>query len=88
MKFKYTVSMSTGAGGCHYDGETVPGFRNELWITTGGEEKRKSISRSTVDLALEKTREKEITGPKSLGIPGAGSYLYAMFVRFGLINHV
>jgi hypothetical protein len=86
VKFKYTVSRSTGAGGRHFDGETVSGFGNELWVTTGGEEKQKSISRSTVDLALKKTREKEITGPKSLGVPGAGSYLYSMFVRFGLVN--
>ena len=86
VKFKYTVSRNTGAGGRHYDGETVPGFGNELWVTTGGEEKQKSISRSTVDLALKRIREKEIAGPKALGVPGAGSYLYAMFVRFGLIN--
>lgn len=87
VKFKYTVSKSAGAGGHHYDGETVPDFGNELWVTTGGEEKQKSISRSTVDLAFQKTREKEIGGPKALGAPGAGSYLYAIFVRFGLINH-
>ena len=87
VKFKYTVSRSTGAGGRHYEGEVVEGFGNELWVTTGGEEKQKSISRSTVNLALKKTREKEIAGPKALGVPGAGSYLYAMFVRFGLINN-
>lgn len=88
VKFKYNVSKSAGAGGHQYDGETVPGFGNELWVTTGGEEKQKSIPRTTVDLALKKTREKEIAGPKALGVPGAGSYLYAMFVRFGLINHI
>lgn len=87
VKFKYIINRSTGSGGHHYDGEVVPGFGNELWVTTGGEEKQKSISRSTVDLAMKKTREKEITGPKAMGVPGAGSYLYAMFVRFGLINH-
>ena len=91
IKFKYTVSRSTGAGGHHYDGKAVPGFGNELFIIRAGDdgkvEKQKSISRSTVDLALKKTREKEITGPRALGVPGAGSYLYAMFVRFGLINH-
>ena len=91
VKFKYTVSRSTGAGGHHYDGEAVPGFGNELFIIRTGDdgkvEKQKSISRSTVDLALKRTREKEIAGPKALGVPGAGSYLYAMFVRFGLINH-
>ena len=91
VKFKYTVSRSGSAGGHHYDGEVVPGFGNELFIIRTGDdgkvEKQKSISRSTVDLALKKTREKEITGPKALGVPGAGSYLYAMFVRFGLIDH-
>jgi gamma-glutamyltranspeptidase len=58
----------------------------KLFITSGGEQLKKSISRSTLDLALKKTREKEITGPKALGVPGAGSYLYAMFMRFGLIT--
>lgn len=86
INFKYTVSRSTGAGGRHYEGEAVEGFGNELFIISGGELLKKSISRSTVDLALKKTREKEITGPKALGVPGAGSYLYAMFMRFGLIT--
>ena len=86
VKFKYTVSRNVGSGGRHYDGEVVEGFGNELWIITGGEEKKKSISRSTVDLALKNAREKEISGPKALGLPGAGSYLYPILVRFGLIN--
>ena len=78
--------QSIGAGGRHYEGDAVEGFGNELFITSGGEQLKKSISRSTVNLALKKTREKEITGPKSLGVPGAGSYLFAMFKRFGLIT--
>ena len=82
VKFKYTVSRSVGAGGRHYSGQEVDGYGNEIWIAG----KEKSISRSTVDLALKKTREKEITGPKAMGIPGAGSYLFAMFKRFGLIT--
>ena len=29
--------------------------------------------------------QRKVGGPKALGIPGAGSYLYPMFVRFGVI---
>ena len=59
-----------------------------MWITTLPDKvrKEKSLSRSTVDLALRTALEKEIKGPKALGIPGAGSYLYPMFVRFGIIK--
>lgn len=93
VKFKYEVSRSTGASGRHYDGSSVDGYGNELWITTipSGEKKRKSISRSTVDRAFSVAQEKMRTegcvkGPKKLGVPGAGSYLYAIFVRLGVIN--
>ena len=86
VKFKYTVSRSGGAGGRHYDGENVEGYGNEIFITSGGEQLKKSISRSTVDLALKKAQEKQISGPKALGLPGAGSYLYPMLVRFGVIS--
>lgn len=86
IRFKYTVSAPGSAGGRHYDGEAVPGFGNELWIITGGEQKKKSISRSTVDRAFQTAIEKEIKGPKALNVPGAHSYLYAIFVRFGIIE--
>lgn len=86
VKFKYQVSRSGGAGGRHYDGENVEGYGNEIFITSGGEQLKKSISRSTVDLALKKAQEKQISGPKALGLPGAGSYLYPMLVRFGVIR--
>lgn len=90
IKFTYEVSKSGSAGGRHYQGETVEGYGNELFILrrgeSGVEEKKKSISRSTVDLALRTALEKEITGPKALGLPGAGSYLYPMFIRFGVIT--
>lgn len=89
VKFKYEVSRSGGAGGRHYSGASVDGYGNELWVTTSdGQRKEKSISRSTVDRAFSKAREMEgcVSGPKKLGVPGAGSYLYAMFVRFGVIN--
>lgn len=86
VKFTYEVSKSTTGGGRRYEGEQVEGFGNEMWIIKNGQKSEKSISRSTVDLALKNAREKEIKGPKALGIPGAGSYLYPMFVRFGVIN--
>lgn len=86
VKFKYNVSRGAGSGGRHYNGESVDGYGNELWVTSGGEDKKKSISRSTVDLALKNARKK-ITGPKALGLPGSGSYLYPMLIRFGVIKH-
>ena len=52
---------------------------------------QKSISRSTVDLGYRRAVELmntagEVRGPKKLGIPGAGSYLYPMLIRFGVIR--
>ena len=82
VKFKYQVTRATTGGGRRYDGENIPGYGNEIRI----EGKEKSISRSTVDLAFRTAHEKVVTGPKALGVPGAGSYLYAMFVRFGVIS--
>lgn len=86
--FSYSVSSPGGAGGRHYDGQNVDGFGNEMWISTGGEQKKKSISRSTVDLALGKVLEMggRIKGPRALNVPGAHSYLFAIFTRFGLIK--
>ena len=85
-KFTYELSKPTTGGGRRYTGENVEGFGNELFITSGGEQLKKSISRSTVDLALRTALDKEINGPKALGIPGAGLYLYPMFIRFGMIT--
>lgn len=87
VKFTYEVSQASSGGGRHYSGDQVVGFGNEMWIIKNGQKSEKSISRSTVDLALKNAREKEIKGPKALGIPGAGSYLYPMFIRFGVINN-
>ena len=88
IKFTYEVSKPTKAGGRRYAGESVEGYGNELWVTTLPDKvrKEKSISRSTVDLALKNACEKELKGPKALGIPGAGSYLYPLFIRFGIIT--
>ena len=34
VKFKYSVSAAPSAGGRHYEGETVDGYGNEMWIMT------------------------------------------------------
>lgn len=89
VEFSFAVSRSTGAGGRHYVGESVEGYGNELWIITlpSGERHKKSISRSTVELAYSRAQEMNgiVKGPKALGIPGAGSYLYPVFVKLGVI---
>lgn len=93
VKFTYEVSKSTTGGGRRYEGEQVEGYGNEMWITILPDRvrKEKSISRSTVDLALRtaltvQAQEGFVSGPKKLNVPGAGSYLYPMLVRFGVIN--
>ena len=60
---------------------TVKG--NELFISR----KKKSITRSSVDIALGKVLEAGgyITGPKKLTVFGA-SYLYPVFLKLGLIR--
>ena len=82
VEFTYSISAPGGSGGRHYNGESINGFGNEMWITTAEGAKKKSISRSTVELAYQKYQELmesgELKGPKSLGIPGAGSYLYPL----------
>lgn len=90
-KFRYTVSRSTGSGGRHYAGTSIAGYGNELWITTADVVKEKSISRSTVNLAYRNGRDEQerwgfVSGPSKLGVPGSRSYLYAMFLRFGVIT--
>ena len=71
-----------------YEGEKVDGFGNEMVIMLPTGEKKKTISRSTADLALKNALEAggQISGPKALNVPGAHSYLYPLFVRFGLIH--
>lgn len=80
VEFTYTVSKG-GKGGRHYEGESVDGWGNEIWVVIDGVKKEKSISRSSVDLAFQKYLEKDITGPKQLGVFGA-SYLLPLFQRF------
>ena len=92
VEFTYEVSRTSRAAGRHYSGQSVPSYGNELWIVTAeGERKKKSISRSTVDLAYRNALEEQerfgfVSGPRKLGVPGVRSNLYAMFLRFGLIK--
>lgn len=93
VAFSYTVSAPGGPGGRKYAGPEVEGYGNEMWISTGEGVgvKEKSISRSTVELAYRNAlklmdTEGEVRGPKSLGVPGAGSYLYSVFQKFGVIT--
>lgn len=56
---------------------------NEMFISR----KEKSVTRSSVEIALERVVELEghVAGPKKLGVFGA-SYLYPVFLRIGLIE--
>lgn len=56
---------------------------NEIFV----DRKEKSITKSTVMIAFHKALElgAEATGPKKLGTFGA-SYLYPIFVRFGILS--
>ncbi len=82
VEFSFEISRKGSAGGRHYSGDSIDGYGNELWVIDSSDERRKkSISRSTVELGYTKytqlMKEKgKVPGPKSLGIPGVGSYLY------------
>ena len=56
---------------------------NEIMINR----KKKAITRSSVDMAVKKVIKLngEVAGPKKLGVFGS-SYLYSIFLRFGLIR--
>ena len=86
VEYTYQVSHTPSAGGRHYDGYSIPGCGNEIWLTVNGEKKEKSISRSTVELGFQKylevlEEEGTVSGPKKLGVFGA-SYLLPLFQRF------
>lgn len=55
---------------------------NEIFV----DRKKKSITRSSVNMALEKIEELDgkVSGPKKLQVFGA-SYLYPIFLKLGLI---
>ena len=83
VEYTYQVSRKSGSGGRHYDGHSIPGYGNEIWLTVNGEKKERSISRSSVELGFQKYLEvlvKEGT-VKKLGVFGA-SYLLPFFQRF------
>ena len=93
VKFSYSISRHAGSGGRRCHGESVDDYGNELWVTTwlpdGTKKKlKKSISRSTVNLAYQRAAELDgaVKGPKALCIPGTGSYLYPMLIRFEVIK--
>ena len=86
VEYTYQVSRKGGSGGRHYDGHSIPGYGNEIWLTVNGEKKEKSISRSSVELGFKKylevlVKEGTVSGPKKLGVFGA-SYLLPLFRRF------
>ena len=83
-KFTYEVSPASTGGGRRYTGEQVEGYGNELWIIIDGQRAEKSISRSSVDYALQIALEEDVAGPKALKIYGS-SYVYSLFRRFGLV---
>ena len=85
VRFFYTVSRKPSAGGRHYSGTSIDGYGNEIWLIVNGEKREKSISRSTVEFGYKKARELGVVkGPKALGLPGAGSYLYPVLIRLGV----
>lgn len=86
VEYTYEVSRNPSAGGRHYDGNSITGYGNEIWLTVNGEKKEKSISRSTVELGFQKylevlEEEGTVSGPKKLGVFSA-SYLLPLFQRF------
>jgi len=86
VAYTYQVSHTPSAGGRHYDGYSIPGYGNEIWLTVNGEKKERSISRSSVELGFQKylevlEKEGTVSGPKKLGVFGA-SYLLPLFQRF------
>jgi hypothetical protein len=86
VEFVYSISSTGSNRGRRYSGPEIEGYGNELWIIRDGERKRKSVSRSTVELAYIRYLEimddiGVVRGPKALGIPGSGSYLYPVIKR-------
>lgn len=76
-----------------YEGGTFETMRGlEFTYTVKGNEiffsrKEKSVTRSTVDMALKKALELGgiVKGPKKLEVFGA-SYIYPILIRFGIIR--
>lgn len=95
VSFEYRVSRTAdqSGGGRRYSGVSVDGYGNELWVTTAPgtaneQNLKKSISRSTVELGYRKAVEMNgsVPGPKALGIPGDGSYVFSLLREFRVIE--
>ena len=91
IKFTYETSTTSSAGGRHYSGISVKGYGNEMWIVIDGEKREKSISRFIVELELKNALEEQkksgfVSNPRKLETPGCRSYLYSIFLRFGVIT--
>ncbi len=87
IHYTYSVSKQGGKSGRKYDGTSIDGFGNEMLIACHS----KSISRSTVELVYKNALEVQesmgyVSGPKKLRVPGAGSYLYPIFLKAGFIR--
>ncbi len=58
------------------------------YLIKGGEmkvdRKKKTVTKSSVEMAYKRALEGEVSGPKKLGVFGA-SYLYPVFVRLGVV---
>ena len=70
VKFKYEIRVVDGR------------VSGEMRI----DRKEKTITKATVLMAYRKVKGKVIPGPKSIGAPGADSYLYPVFMRLGVIT--
>lgn len=95
VSFSYMISRAADqkGGGRRYGGDAIPGYGNELWVTINPNSPdtrklKKSISRSTVELGYKRAREMGgvVKGPKALGLPGAGSYVFILLREFGVIK--
>lgn len=95
VSFEYRVSRTANqrGGGRRYSGDSVDGYGNELWVATAPgtadvQKLKKSISWSTVELGYTRAREMRglVPGPKALGLPGAGSYVFILLREFGVIK--
>lgn len=71
IDFTYTISRTK-------DGR----LGKEMRIST----KEKTVTRATVVVAWKRAVEGNVSGPKSLGVPGAASYLYPVFLKIGVIK--
>ena len=89
VEFSYEVRKLSSISGKRYKGKNIDDYGNELWIVKeSGEKKKKSISRSTVELAYEIMSRQELAGPRALGLLGARSYLFAIMKKIFLNNEL